>query len=270
MTTVNTNAGALLAQKFLRANAADLVTTQNRVSSGLRVSTVTDDASSFAVASGIRGDIKAYTAVAASLQGSTVAATVAISAGEHIGARIGDMKAKLVQLADESLSTASRATYNADLYAMLDEVNRYLAQASYNGRNLLGSGGSDLRVVSSIDGNALTIRNNDVADLMFNPSAAPMFSNADARGALVTLGSFKSALDTALSNLGSDLARVKGQTEFIRQTEETSRIALGALVDADLAKESATLSSLQVRQQLGVQAIGIANSAPQTLIGLFR
>jgi len=91
MTTVNTNAGALLAQKFLRANAADLVTTQNRVSSGLRVSTVTDDASSFAVASGIRGDIKAYTAVAASLQGSTVAASVAISAGETISTRVGDI-----------------------------------------------------------------------------------------------------------------------------------------------------------------------------------
>jgi hypothetical protein len=68
MTSVNTNAGAILAQKFLRSTASDMQVTQNRVSSGLRVSNVTDDASSFAVAAGIRGHIKAYTAVAAALQ----------------------------------------------------------------------------------------------------------------------------------------------------------------------------------------------------------
>ena len=77
-------------------------------------------------------------------------------------------------------------------------------------------------------------------------------------------------LDSALANLGSDVSRIKAQSEFVKQTEETVRIGLGALVDADLAKESANLTSLQVRQQLGVQAIGIANSAPQSLLGLFR
>jgi flagellin len=267
MTSVNTNVGAILAQKFLRSTAADLVTTQNRVSSGLRVSTVTDDASSFAVASGIRGDVKGYTAVAAALQGSTVAATVAVSAGETISNRIGDIKAKLVQLSDESISAASRETYQADLDSMVEEVNDYLGQASYNGRNLLGSGGTDMVVVANIDGSSVTVRNNDVADLAF---AGDITNNADAQTALTDLATFKGNLDTALANLGSDIMRIKSQTEFIKQTEETVKIGLGALVDADLAKESATLTSLQVRQQLGVQAIGIANSAPQTMLGLFR
>jgi flagellin len=267
MTSVNTNVGALLAQKFLRSTGSDLITTQNRVSSGLRVSTVTDDASSFAVASGIRGDIKAYVAVAAALQGSQVAATVAISAGETVSNRVGDIKAKLVQLSDESLSSASRATYQTDLDSMVAEVNDYLAQAEYSGRNLLGSGGADLLVVSNIDGTSVTVDNNDVSDLAF---AGNIADNGDAQDALSTLAVFKADLDTALANLGADLSRLKSQTEFIKQTQETVQIGLGALVDADLAKESSTLTSLQVRQQLGVQAIGIANSAPQTLLGLFR
>ena len=266
MSTVNTNTGALLAQKFLRATSSELVTTQNRVSSGLRVATVTDDASSFAVAAGMRGDIKGYTAVAASLQGSTVAASVAISAGETISSRVGDIKAKLVQLSDESLSTASRTTYQSDLDSMVAEVNSYLAQASYTGRNLLGSGGADMVVVANIDGSSVTVRNNDVTDL----SLGTISSNANAQVAISNLNAFKGKLDTALANLGSDVNRVKSQTEFIKQTEETVKIGLGALVDADLAKESATLSSLQVRQQLGIQAVGIANSAPQSLLGLFR
>jgi flagellin len=266
MTSVNTNIGAILAQKFLRVNAAELATTQNRVSSGLRVATVTDDASSFAVAAGIRGDIKAYTAVAAALQGGVTAGTVAVSAGEQVSNRIGDIKAKLVQLSDESLSSASRDTYNADLASMVEEVNNYLAQAEYTGRNLLGSGGDDLLIVSNIDGAAVTLRNNDVADLAIGSIAG----NAEAQTALDDLATFKGELDTALANLGADLTRIKSQTEFIKQTEETVRIGLGALVDADLARESAQLSANQVRQQLGVQAIGIANQQPQTLLGLFR
>ena len=268
MSTVNTNVGALLAQKFLRSTASEMVTTQSRVSSGLRVSTVTDDASSFAVAAGIRGDVKAYTAVAAALQGSTVAASVAISAGETISARVGDIKAKLVQLSDESLSTASRSTYQADLNSMVTEVNAYLKQASYNGRNLLGSGGSDMVVVSNIDGSSVSVRDNNVTDLSF--AAGGVTNNSVAQVAINALNTFKGALDTALANLGSDVTRIRAQTEFVRQTEETVRIGLGALVDADLAKESANLTSLQVRQQLGVQAIGIANTAPQALLGLFR
>jgi flagellin len=123
-------------------------------------------------------------------------------------------------------------------------------------------------VVANIDGSSVSVRNNDVADLSF--VAGGVTSNTSAQTAITTLNTFKGTLDTALANLGSDVTRIKAQTEFVKQTEETVRIGLGALVDADLAKESATLTSLQVRQQLGVQAIGIANSAPQTLLGLFR
>lgn len=266
MTSVNTNIGAILAQKFLRINAAEMNVTQNRVSSGLRVATVTDDASSFAVAAGIRGDIKGYTAVAAALQGGVVAGTVAVSAGEQISSRMGDIKAKLVQLSDESLSSASRNTYNSDLASMVTEVNGYLAQAQYTGRNLLGSGGGDILIVSNIDGSTVSLRNNDVTDL----SLGTITNNGVAQAALSNLAVFKSSLDTALANLGADLTRIKSQTEFVKQTEETVRIGLGALVDADLARESAQLSANQVRQQLGVQAIGIANQQPQTLLGLFR
>jgi flagellin len=267
MVGVNTNAGAILAQRYLRVTASDMQTTQNRVSSGLRVSTVTDDASGFAVASGIRGDIKAYTAVAAALQGSTVAARIAISAGEMVSVRIGEIKAKLVQLADESLSTAARSAYQAEFASMMASVNDHLSQASYNGRNLLGQGGDDLVVVSNIDGSSLTVRDNDVSDV---PTSLMVGNNSQAQLRLGALDGFKAKLDTALANLGSDMARITAQAEFIKQTEEAVRIGLGALVDADLARESANLTSLQVRQQLGVQAIGIANSAPQVLLGLFR
>lgn len=264
--SVNTNIGALLGQKFLRGNASEMVTVQNRVSSGLRVSSATDDASTFAVAAGIRGDIKGYTAVAGALQGAKIGANVAVSAGETITKRIEDIKAKIVQLADESISSSSRSTYQNDLTSMVAEINSYLQQASYNGINLLGTGGANVLIVANVDASSITLRNQDVDNL----SMAAIASAANASLALSTLSTFKSNLDTALASLGADLKRIDAQAEFIKQTEETVRIGLGALVDADLAKESSALQALQVRQQLGIQAMGIANQAPQALLGLFR
>jgi flagellin len=266
--SVITNSGSIISQKFLRANSNEIVGVQNRVSSGLRVNTVTDDASTFAVAAGLRGDIKSYTAIAASLQAAKVLGNVAVQAGETISKRLEDIKAKVVQLADESLSSSSRATYNADLSSMVNEVNGYLDQANYFGSNLLGTGSAsgNVLVVANIDASALTMRAQGVTDL----GLSSVGDASSAQASLASLATFKSSLDTGLANLGADLKRLDAQVEFIKQTEETVRIGLGALVDADMAKETAALQALQVRQQLGVQAIGIANQQPQTLLSLLR
>jgi flagellin len=268
MSTVNTNIGSLLSQKYLRFTLVEMNRTQQRVSSGLRVASALDDASTFAVASTFRADIKSYTAVASALSGAKASASVAISAGETISRRFEDVKAKIIQLADESISAASRTSYQTDLASMVAEVNQYLDQAAYQGSNLLGTvgGSANVNVVSNITASILTIRDNQVGNL----SLGTITNAATASTALSSLATFKTALDTALANLGADVKQVDAQAEFIRQTQEAVTIGLGALVDADLAKESAQLESLSVKQQLGVQALGIANQAPQALLGLFR
>ena len=267
--SVITNAGALLGQKFLRANSNEMVLVQNRVSSGLRINSVTDDASTFAVAAGLRADIKSYTAISASLQAAKVLGTVAVQAGETVSKRLEDIKAKIIQLADDSLSSSSRQTYSADLGSMIEEVNTYLRQgAQYNGSNLLGTGSAsaNVLVVANIDASAFTLRAQFVSDL----AIAAIPDSISAQASLSELAVFKASLDSGLANLGADLKRLDAQVEFIKQTEETVRIGLGALVDADMAKETAQLQALQVRQQLGVQAMGIANQAPQVLVSLLR
>ena len=222
----------------------------------------------FAVASTFRADIKSYTAVASALSGAKASASVAISAGETISKRFEDVKAKIIQLADESISAASRTSYQNDLASMVAEVNNYLDQAAYQGSNLLGTvgGSANVNVVSNITASILTIRDNQVTNL----SIGTITNAATASQALSSLATFKTNLDTALANLGADVKQVDAQAEFIKQTQEAVTIGLGALVDADLAKESAALESLQVKQQLAVQALGIANQAPRALLGLFQ
>lgn len=265
MTSVNTNVGALLAQKFLRSTGTELNMTQNRVSSGLRVASSADDASTFAVAQGLRADIKSYTAVSSALGGAKAAATVAVTAAETISKRIEDVKAKIIQLSDESLSTASRTSYQNDLTQMLTEVNSYLTAASYNGQNLLNTT-TNVKTVANIDASTITFTAQNVQNL----TLTTITNAANGATALGELTTFKADVDTALAQLGANIKAADAQSEFIKQVSETVTIGLGALVDADMAKETANLQSLQVRQQLGVQALGIANQAPQTLLGLLR
>jgi flagellin len=237
------------------------------VSSGLRVANSSDDASTFAVAQGLRADVKSYTAVSSALAGAKAVATVAVTAAEKISQRLEDVKAKIVQLSDESLSSASRTSYQTDLNQMITEVNSYLSAASYNGTNLL-NGTADVKTVANIDASTITFTAQNVATLA--QSNFTVTNAAQGATVLTTLSTFKADVDTALSQLGANIKAADNQAEFINQVSETVQVGLGALVDADMAKETAALQSLQVRQQLGVQALGIANQSPQSLLGLLR
>jgi len=265
MPSVVTNTGALLAQKYLRATGVELNTVQNHVSSGLRVASSADDASTFAVAQGLRADIKSYTAVSSALAGAKAVATVAVTAAETISKRIEDVKAKIVQLSDESISAASRTSYQNDLTQMVSEVNTYLSSASYNGTNLLNTT-NNVKTVANINASTITFTAQNVQNL----TLTTVTDAATGSTALSNLATFKANIDTALATLGANIKQADSQAEFINQVSETVQVGLGALVDADMAKETASLQALQVRQQLGVQALGIANSAPQSLLGLLR
>ncbi|HCI47474.1 MAG TPA: flagellin, partial [Rhodospirillaceae bacterium] len=145
--SINTNVGAMVALKNLSAIGRDLSSVQNRVSTGLRISSAKDDASAFSVAQGIRGQLKGYEAVKSSLAGSKGIISVASTAATSVSSLMGDIRSKLSQLADESLSGDQREIYTGDLRAQVDQLRSFLEGAEYNGRNILagdqGTNGDD-------------------------------------------------------------------------------------------------------------------------------
>ena len=77
-------------------------------------------------------------------------------------------------------------------------------------------------------------------------------------------------MNTALGTLGAEVRALELQTQFLEQISDANEECLGNIVDADLGRESARLTSLQVQQQLSIQTLGIANQRTQSLLGLFR
>jgi flagellin len=267
MASINTNVGAMVALRNLSSSNEALAKTQDRVSTGLKVIGAKDDASSFAIAQGIRGDLKAYQAVQQGLANGKGIGDVALAGLTAISGLLTDMKKKAIEGMNAGNTAQQQTILDADYTAMKDRFANYIANSSYSGKNLLSSGSTDALVISTISGGTMTISNQAaVGGLSFGDLA----NITNAAGALSLIEAAITTVGTALGDLGSDINSLKAQSDFLKSLSDSTTEGLGSIVDADLAEESANLQALQVKQQLGVQALSIANGAPQILLSLFR
>ncbi|WP_341702387.1 flagellin [Ferrovibrio sp.] len=275
--SVNTNTGALVALSSLRGINSELDKTSKKVQTGFRVADASDDAAVFAVAQGIRGNIKAYASVQSSLSAGEGLGQVTAAALTGISNLIGDIKAKFANLADGSLDATQRAVYTNDVKQLIGQITNYVSQATYNGKNLLSAstGGTAVTFVADVSGTTLTISTvgTDLSSQVsnFNSQFGAEFTAASrynvAISALTTFEGFVNSISAAVAAQTRSISLQKG---FVNDLVDATKKGLGALVDADVAAESATLQSLQVRQQLNIQALSIANQQPNTLLSLFR
>ncbi len=274
MNSINTNVGAMVALQNLNSVNSDLSKVQNRVSTGMKVSSAADDGGAFAVAQGLRGDIKGFEAVNQQLSVAKGSVGVASSAATSVRDTLNDVKATLTKLADDGLSAEQRAQYSADFTAQMGEVANFIANSNYNGASLLQAASTDQDVISNVDGSTYTIAAQDLeTSTAALTAAAP--ANAAAAQALLdgtnaALNTAVTATDNALNSLGADTKRLDNQIKFNTAVSDATEAGLGAIVDADLARESAKMQALQTKQQLSVQALGMANQGPSALLGLFR
>ncbi len=272
--SINTNAQAVFALQPLNKTNSELAGVQKRVSTGYRVADARDDGGAFAVAQAVRSDVAGITAVNEQLGGVKGLLQTTFAALGKVSDTMGQARAALTRLADSSLSSEQRSQYNAQYTALRNQITGFLDDAKYNGRSLLssaaaGAGNADnIKAIQNEEGAQFPVLAVEKATLLID--AAP----ADAEAAVTALnGDFatvESKIASALNQFGSDQQYVENQIAFNSDKIDALNSGIGALVDADLAKESAKLQALQVRQQLGIQTLGMANQGPQVLLSLFR
>ena len=154
---------------------------------------------------------------------------------------------------------------------LVGQVLNFVQNADFNGRNILESGGANVNVIADTAGGALTVWAQDLEGNVFSIlNAVNLQNTSTASAALTTVNSAIAVVNLSLGQLGADARSLDSQNTFIGAISDALQEGLGAIVDADLAKESAALQALQVKQQLGVQTLNIANAAPQVLLSLFR
>ena len=417
--SVNTNYGASIALQSLTATNKDLTEVQNRISTGLKVSSAKDNGAVFAMAQGQRARVSALASVSDGISRVGNVVDAALTAGTSVSDLLNQLKSKAVAAQSADLSQAQRDAYNGDFQQIRNKINTIVSSATFNGANLVDNTTSTLRVlqsdlntgtgagnvatvsgaakpatattpsrsdllinasedwaaantlvandyvvftqgankyafqvgagttvqqfVNAATGGRITASYNDasgvvsyqantaIATAAFNvdintaadlsgtaristfingnaaattvaatdqadtrPSSTATIIGYDLRvggtgalnglavldiGGSTTTGATQAvtALDTAITTLNSNLATLGSQSKaldiqhtFLQSLSDTLEKGLSNLVDADLAKESARLQSLQVKQQLGAQALSIANQSPQVILSFFR
>ncbi len=273
--SVNTNAGAMVALRNLTATNAKLAMVQNRINTGLKVASAKDDGGIYAIAQNMRADVSAFGAVQNSLARAISTTDTALAAGQAVSDLLVEMKAKAVAAKDASLDTASRTALNEDFKALRDQIGTIVSNAEFNGANLIEGGATDITAIANADAtNTITIAAEVMAlgatGSVITLTAGEVIDTVTKAGSvLTTIETSLNNLNSALSRLGTGAKSLEIHSDFVtRLTDETEK-GIGNLVDADLAKESAKLQSLQVQQQLGTQALAIANQSPQIILSLF-
>ena len=272
--SVNTNVGAMIALQNLNATNAQLATTQNRINTGKSVATAKDNGAIWAIAQGQRAEIGALNAVKQSLDRGVAAVDVALAAGETVSDLLLQMKEKALAATDASLKTAARAALNEDFVALRDQIASVTSNAEFNGVNLLETGATGFQALANAQGSStLTVG----AEVMALSSANVTITTSqtidtlsDATAALADVTASIDLVSGALARLGTKSKALSTHITFVGKLSDALEAGVGNLVDADLAKESAKLQALQTKQQLGVQALGIANQTPQLVLSLFR
>jgi len=274
MATVNTNVGAMVALQNLKMTNDDIAQVQNRIATGLSVASAKDNGGIFAVAQKMRADVKGFEVVSRSLDLATSSVDVAIAGGEAISDLLIEMKETALAASDSSLDSASRSALNEDFKAMRNQITTIVSNASFNGTNLINNSVTSISALANAAGTStisIVDENLSLGGGVVTLAATASFATA---GAAKTLAG---TISTSLNNLSSSLARLGTASkslqihkDFVSKLGDALTKGIGNLVDADLAKESAKLQSLQVKQQLGVQALSIANQAPSTILGYFQ
>ncbi|MGA0604524.1 flagellin [Phenylobacterium sp. VNQ135] len=274
MNSVNTNVGAMIALQNLNATNAELNTTQTRINTGKRVASAKDNGAIWAIAQNQRNNSRSLDAVRESLQRSQSTVDVAISAGETVSDLLLQMKEKALAASDTSLDTTSRVALAADFTALRDQLSKAVKNAEFNGINMVKSGGTTIAAIANANGSekiTVAAQNLSLGGSNVTVSATATFTTAaQATTLITTINTSITNVSTALSKLGTGSKSLQSHIDFVNKLQDSIDAGIGNLVDADLAKESAKLQALQTKQQLGVQALGIANQSSSMVLGLFR
>jgi len=271
--SVNTNLSALTAARILTNTGDSLDKTQKRVSTGFNIADAFDNGALYAVSQNIRSKLSGLSAVNGQLGNALGSVSVANTAVNSISNKVQDMRKTLVQLADANVTGDTRTQLQNQYDEQMQSLVNYAQAADYNGVNMV-SNGTNFSVIRDAVGNQLAltaVATSVVAAFSALSVAVTTFTIAASQlGATASFATAEANIGTALNRIGVLNTRLNDQIKFNSGVEDATKAGLSAMIDADLTVESATLSSLQIKQQLASQSLSIANQRPQIVLSLFN
>ncbi|MBB2670594.1 MULTISPECIES: flagellin [Rhizobium] len=302
MTSILTNVAAMAALQTLRGINDSLESTQNRVSSGYRVEKAADNAAYWSIATTMRSDNKALSAVSDALGLGAAKVDTAYSAMDSAIDVISEIKAKIVAATEKGVD---KTKVQEEIGQLQQQLLSIAQSASFSGENWVAGADGTKSVVSTFvrDGNGnVSVKTTDyvldtssAGNVLFGMTSTgtidtaagiigtsygtigsiysmdiSTFGSVEISMALTSIEAGLEAMTKAASQLGSISTRIELQENFVGALSDSIDSGVGRLVDADMEEESSKLTALQTQQQLAIQSLSIANSSAQNILTLFR
>ena len=267
MSSILTNTSALVALQTLKSINASLGKVQNEISTGMKVATAKDN-SSWAIAATMRSDVNGLGTLSDALTSASATVGVARNAAEPISDILTEIQEKVVQAQNPDADTA-KLDADLDRPRRADHTRSPTRRSQrHQLRRRAGDGGRrrcriQRASAAGSPSRPLTVTAGDLsAPRRGDHLADQADDDVEARAATT-------AVDAAAA-FGAAQIHIEAQNDFLRKQADALKVGIGALVDADMEEASARLQALQVQQQLGIQALSIANQSPQNVLALFR
>ncbi len=267
--SINTSSSVFASLRSINSINNSNATTQNRVSTGLKVFGALSNASNFAIGQGLRGELGAISSVSQGLKATSGTASVANAGATALSNLSSDIRVKLIELSNPGNTAEQSSILQNDLSNLLNQAQDLVSNSSFNGTNLLQSGATDVNTLASVDGGTVTVSaQGAVGDAV---TALQGALGGDPTTILQNeFADFETALNDALGSIGADQRRISQQNQSLQAIADATEEGLGNIVDADLGRESARLTAQSVQSQLSIQTFSIANNSRSSVLGLFR
>ena len=285
LNSINYNNAAAVALANLNNTSTSMAEVQNQISSGKIINGPKDDPAVWAMSARSTSDATVLDAVIQSLQRGQTTVDTAVSAATTVQDLLNQIKTAVVSATDSSLDTAARTQLETAVKTLMDQINRTVNNASFNGVNIVKTGGVALTALADASGSGkvtvaainLSIGTGANGGRQIQITTGATFKALTGTALTTYLGNLLTSVNKSIANVTSAMAQMgtgqnalAAQLSFVKSMQSNLQAGVSDLVDADMTKESTQMQALQARQQLGVQALQIANSSKNSLLSLFR
>ena len=278
--SIQTNISSLIALTNFEKASAELDNVSKVISTGLNISSSEDDSSNFSIAQGIRGEVKSIDAVIRGINNAKGIAKVAISGATAVSNLLQDIRQKVTEGANPANTAAQQVLMQNDYASLLQQMRQFMENSEFNGVNILIETNvpfntivgevNDVEVLNDLQGKSITLQGQRL-DLSYALLLQEDINTpANASQTLAVLLQEERRVNNALASLGSNFRALEQQTKYLEILKDVTETGLGNIVDADMARASAKLTSSQVQKQLASQTVSVANQNPQIFLGLFE
>ena len=278
--SIQTNISSLIALTNLGKASTELDHISEVISTGLNISSSKDDSSNFSIAQGIRGEVKSIDAVIRGINNAKGIAKVAISGATAVSNLFQDIRQRVTEGSNPANTAAQQLLMQNDYTSLLQQMRQFMENSEFNGVNILIETNvpfntivgavNDVEVLKDLQGTSLTLEGQRLdlsyALLLQEDITTP----TNASQTLTVLLQEERRVNNAIASLGSNFRALEQQTRYLEILKDATETGLGNIVDADMARASAKLTSSQVRKELAAQTLSIANQSPEVFLGLFE